>query len=314
MFSVFITVWNARETLERAVRSVLAQDFREFELIVVDDGSTDGSLSALPDPRDPRIVVLEREHRGMAAARNVGLRAATHDWIAFLDADDIWHPGHLTELDRIRRRFPDAGLIGTRFVETDFSGRFEWPPDEEGVIELIPYFERFGRGPQPLSFISAAVSRRATDDVGGFGPHVLGTDTELFTRIALRHPVAASTRTTAVYFHGTGGASESASRRWEGARLRSAADVSPAVATLLAECAKRPPDAVPPGVDEFVDRYVGWCLRTSFYIGDHETVASLRPLYRGRPPWRDRVLLAVGARPAGARLRRAWRRLRRALP
>lgn len=296
MFSVVVPAWNARRTLARAVQSVLAQTFTDFELIVVDDGSTDGGIATLPQPLDPRVAVVRQENAGEGAARNRGIAEAAHAWIAFLDADDLWLPGHLEELDRVRRRFPDAGLIGTRCVETDFAGGFDAPPPASATIGLIRYFEEVGRGPQPLCASTAAVSRAAVDEIGGFGGHAAGADSELFARIALRRPVATSTRRTAVYVHGTGGITETARSRWKGERLASPADIAPAVATVLEHVAATV--EAPPGLDEYVDRYVGWCLRSSAQIGDVETIRSLRPLYRGRPAPEDRALLALGALPA----------------
>lgn len=296
MFSVVVPIWNARSTLARTVASVLAQDFRGFELLLIDDGSTDGGLETLPRPLDARVVVLRQENGGRAAACNTGLRQARHDWIAFIDADDLWLPGHLTELDRIRRRFPDAGLIGTAYIDTDFQGRYAVPRDDpEPVIEVIRYFERVGRDLKPLGASSAAVTRAAIEEVGPYGSYRIGDESELFARIALRRPVATSTRKTAVYVHGTGGLTERGQVRWRGVVLRSAADIAPAVATVMRHCAAGVEP--PPGLDEYVDRYVGWCLRASAAIGDVQTIRKLRPFYRLRPSAEDRLLLAIGQLP-----------------
>jgi glycosyltransferase involved in cell wall biosynthesis len=325
MFSVVIPVYNSRTTLPRTVASVLAQTFTDFELIVVDDGSTDSGVATLPQPLDPRIVVLRQPNAGEGAARNRGIAAARHEWVAFLDADDIWLPDHLAELDRIRRRCPQARLIGTGTIESDFNGRYSVPAsDGDPAIELIPFFERMAAEPRPLSMSSVAIDRAAIDDVGGFGSFTYGPDTELFARIALRHPVAASTRPTAVYLRNTDGVSARGRTRWKRARLRSPADISPCVATLLRHCAEHGPEAAPPGVDAFVDLYIGYCLRTSARIGDVDTIRALRPMYRRRPTAEDRVLLAVGllpgrvarrvARPASLLSRVAGRALRRPRP
>jgi glycosyltransferase involved in cell wall biosynthesis len=296
MFTVVIPVFNAAGTLARAVDSVLAQTFGEFELIVVDDGSTDGGPAKLPAPLDPRVTVTRQPNAGEGAARNRGIEAATHRWIALLDADDHWLPEHLAELDRVRRRCPEAALIGARAIETDFSGRYSVPPEDANpVIGLIPYFERMAREPRPLLISSAAIDREVVEEVGGFERYAFGADTEFFTRIALHRPVAASTRATAVHTHGTGGVTESGSHRWRDAPMRSPADISPAVATLLRHCDSGAP---PAGADAFVDRYIGWCLRTSARIGDVDTIRALRPMYRRPPPAEDRVLLAVRWLPA----------------
>jgi glycosyltransferase involved in cell wall biosynthesis len=325
MFSVVIPVYNARRTLSRTVASVVAQTFTDFEVILVDDGSTDDGLATLPQPLDPRIVVIRQHNAGEGAARNRGIEAARHEWVAFVDADDIWLPGHLAELDQVRRRFPQARLIGTPPLVSDFKGRYSVPSSAgDPVIELIPFFERMAAEPRPLSMSTAAIDRAVIEDVGPFGTFTYGPDTDFFVRIALRHPVAVSTRRTVVYMRSPGSVIARGQTRFRGARLRSPADISPGVATLLRHCAEHGPGAAPPGVDAFVDRYIGYCLRTSVRIGDVDTIRALRPMYRRRPTAEDRVLLAVGllpellarrvARPASLLSRVAGRGLRRPRP
>src|ERR1051325_11534551 len=116
MFSVVVPLWNNRATVRETVASALAQHFADFELIVVDDGSTDGSVETLAGMDDPRLRIVRQANAGPGPARNAGIAAARADWIAFLDADDLWLPDHLAELDRVRTRFPDAGLIGTAYL------------------------------------------------------------------------------------------------------------------------------------------------------------------------------------------------------
>lgn len=96
--SVIVAVHNSERTLARAVRSVLGQDFDDIELLLIDDGSSDDSVNVARSFVDPRVRVLERAtpSGGPATPRNVGLRAATGDWIALLDADDEWMPHKLS--------------------------------------------------------------------------------------------------------------------------------------------------------------------------------------------------------------------------
>jgi len=114
MFSIVVPLWNKRHTVAATLASALAQTWRDFELIIVDDGSTDGGMEETARFDDPRIRRLRQENKGPGAARNAAIRAARHDWFAFLDADDLWLPDHLAELDRIRRRCPDAGRPARR--------------------------------------------------------------------------------------------------------------------------------------------------------------------------------------------------------
>lgn len=115
-FSVVVPLYNHSECVARAVASVLAQTYAPFEVIVVDDGSTDGGAKVVRSIRDPRVGLVVQERLGPGAARNRGIAQAKGNWVAFLDADDEWMP---TMLDAVRRAIavnPDADLVFTGYV------------------------------------------------------------------------------------------------------------------------------------------------------------------------------------------------------
>lgn len=307
MFSIVMPVWNGRRTLRQCVERIFAQTFPDFELIVVDDGSTDDGIRTIESIADPRLKILRRGNGGAAEARNTGIRAARHDWIAFSDADDVWACDHLAELNSIHTRFPEAELIGTAFIHSDERGRYAFPePFGQTQIELVSYFERVGGLRQPFWISSSAVSAPAVSRLGGFRPSRYGDDSEFLARLALEVPVAASSRVTAVWIHGTGGITDSSAYRWRDAALATPADIAPAVALVMERRDELGPEALPPGVDAFIDRYVGWCLRTSVNVGDSRTVRRLWGFYQRPPPLSDHLLLALGALP-GPLLRYARR-------
>ena len=117
-FSVVIPIYNKRPHIRRAVDSVFRQSCQEFELILIDDASTDGSMDELKSIEDPRVVRARRETPGPGgyAARNLGVKMARGDWIAFLDADDEWNERILEEFLEMRESFPDARILCTGFV------------------------------------------------------------------------------------------------------------------------------------------------------------------------------------------------------
>lgn len=125
MFSVIIPVHNKLPHIDRSVNSVLNQSFSNFELILVDDASTDGSSEKLLEYKDPRLNILRRKSPGPGgyAARNIGIRNATYEWISFLDADDEWEKDYLEKVFHAIQRYPDADFITTGYENVYDGGR-----------------------------------------------------------------------------------------------------------------------------------------------------------------------------------------------
>lgn len=205
-FDVVMPLYNKRAYVQDAVRSVLGQDGLH-ELIVVDDGSTDDSADRVEElaRKDSRIRLLRQPNAGVSAARNRGVRASTADYVAFLDADDLYLPGFLQEIATLAGRYPEAALLGTAYRR--FSGgavaatATNVPDPTIDVGRLVPaFFEEWARG----SFISTSsicVLRHALLDMGTLFPEGerLGEDQDVWFRLAERYPVAASDRVLALY-------------------------------------------------------------------------------------------------------------------
>ncbi len=111
--SVIIPTHNRSGTVFRAIDSVLRQSFREFELIVVDDGSTDDTDFWLKRYVDPRLKILKTANRGVAAARNSGARQSCGEWLCFLDSDDVWHRHKLSEQFKFHALNPSIRISQT---------------------------------------------------------------------------------------------------------------------------------------------------------------------------------------------------------
>lgn len=120
--SVVIPAYNAEQYLRVALSSVISQTHRDLEVIVVDDGSTDRTGAVCRELVDPRIRVVHQPNRGLAAARNTGIRQARGTYVAFLDADDLWHPDKLAHHARHLAAAPEVGLSYSRAGYIDAAG------------------------------------------------------------------------------------------------------------------------------------------------------------------------------------------------
>lgn len=117
MFSVIIPVHNKAPHLDRSINSVLNQKFEDFELILIDDASTDGSEEKIKGYQDPRVRLFYRAVPGPGgyAARNLGIEKARREWVVFLDADDFWEDHHLDDIRNAILKFKEAEVISTNW-------------------------------------------------------------------------------------------------------------------------------------------------------------------------------------------------------
>ena len=140
-FSIVIPLYNKASYIEWAIRSALAQTFADLEVIVIDDGSSDGSGELVTAIGDPRVRIVRQENAGVSVARNRGIAMAKGEWVAFLDADDWHHPQFLEMLVMAQRLHPQADMVCSTYVSIpDAQG--DWPPPwalPEGApsVELI---------------------------------------------------------------------------------------------------------------------------------------------------------------------------------
>jgi len=206
MISVVIPLYNKGSHIERAIMSVLGQSHQAFELIVVNDGSTDVGPEIVRQIIDARIVLIDQGNAGVSIARNRGIQAAKSSLIAFLDADDEWKPDFLKTIIRLHDRYPDAGLYASAYEILSRQNRITNPrfkalpsPPWEGIISN--YFLSAALGEPPVWTSACCVPLHVLDEMGGFkiGKRK-GEDLDLWGRIALRYPVAFSFIKGAVYY------------------------------------------------------------------------------------------------------------------
>lgn len=183
--SVIVPVYNGERHLAEAVVSIRAQKYQPLEVIVVDDGSTDGTAD-LARNLGPGIRCLHQPNAGPAAARNQGLGASTGDWITFLDADDLWPPGRLDRQQAFLDTHPDIDVVQGLCQPFRTSG-----PETGGDLGVC-------WSPKPDS---ALFRRGVFDRVGGFDPNLrVGEDLDWFYRARERGVRIAVQREVAVLY------------------------------------------------------------------------------------------------------------------
>ncbi|MBI2841498.1 MAG: glycosyltransferase family 2 protein [Acidobacteria bacterium] len=177
--SVVMPVWNGARYLDVSIRSILQQTFRRFELVIADDGSTDGTWEILSRwaARDARIRLLRSPQRlGPVGSSNLVARAARAPLVARMDADDWSHPDRLARQIDVLRRYPDAVLVGTLFHGMDSRGTITRPLDRWRL-------KRPGASP-PFAHGSTMYRRKAFEIVGGYREAcVYWEDLDLYRRL-----------------------------------------------------------------------------------------------------------------------------------
>ena len=190
--SVILPVRNRVRLVEAAARCVLDQTWRDLELILVDGGSTDGTVDVLLglERADPRVRLLLNDHpEGVSAARNAGARLARGRWLAFQDSDDVWHPEKLTAQMEALCAMPAARAAYTGVRRTLPEGTALRPPDWNGLVDGAMHPRLLA---ESLVTTPALVVERALfEDLGGFDERLRHSeDWDLVVRVSARTPLA----------------------------------------------------------------------------------------------------------------------------
>ena len=283
--SVVIPLYNKRSYIRRAVDSVLAQSFHDFELIVVDDGSSDGSYEMLADIADPRMRLIRQDNAGVGAARNSGIDEARADWIAFLDADDGWFPGHIDELAALIGLYPAAGLVASGNWEVADGVTWSSIPRRPSNIRQIDYFVEAARRIGIINSSCAAVNRTAIRTCGGFGYFRAGEDLEFWAKVALKYPVVLSDRITSVYFRGTGGVMEETAKAPKTSVLPlELEDISPSVKLLARALRDGDYKAAKESIEVYINSRLAAAAKGAFYDRDIERARTVVNFATGHIP------------------------------
>lgn len=204
MITIIIPLYNKEASIATALRGVLAQTYQDFEVVVVDDGSTDGGAAVVETFDDPRIRLIRQENGGVSAARNRGIAEAKGEHVAFLDADDEWMPTFLEEIAALIAAYPECKARATNYIFN--SNGVKSPtllrkmPFAEGRGVLTNYFEVASCSHPPVCSICVCIDRDLLQEIGGFPVGIKsGEDLLTWARIAVRTQWAYSMKPLAQY-------------------------------------------------------------------------------------------------------------------
>jgi glycosyltransferase involved in cell wall biosynthesis len=198
-------LYNKEREVSTTIASILNQTFTDFELLVINDGSTDLSVQVVEKFDDPRISINNQENAGVSAARNTGVRLAQSELIVFIDADDLWHSDFLATIIALTNDYPQARWFATGYEivhpETGRSFSTLKGPAKNFRRGILPnYFGVAVCSDPPVCSSATAVMREALQAIGGF-PVGIGSGEDLLTwaRLAVHHPLAYEARSLAVF-------------------------------------------------------------------------------------------------------------------
>lgn len=196
MISVVIPLYNKEKQIAETLRSVLQQTFQDFEIVVVNDGSTDGSVAVAESVQDKRIRIVHQDNAGVSAARNRGIEVACYEFIAFLDADDRWKSDYLQTQVALTQKYPECSVFACNyeFVHADGSVHptiiRKLPLESEDGI-LSNYFEVASCSHPPICSISIMVRKAALESIGGFPVGITkGEDLLTWAKLACKYQIA----------------------------------------------------------------------------------------------------------------------------
>lgn len=206
-FSVIIPLYNKDAHIVDTIISVLNQSFTDFEIIVVNDGSTDDSLLEVKKITDKRLTIYNRDNKGVSQTRNFAMQQAKGEYFSFLDADDIWKKNHLQNLNELITEFPNCGMYCTNYYFDYGCGyiinpKFPTLPKIDNWQGIVSDFFK-GSMQYRIAWTSAvAIPSDSIKTIGFFNKNITlgpGEDTEYWSKLALRKPVAFSKKQTAIY-------------------------------------------------------------------------------------------------------------------
>lgn len=210
MISIVIPLYNKELSIGYTLQTVLTQTYQDFEIIIVNDGSTDHSVEEVAKVTDPRIRLIHQSNAGVSAARNRGIEEAKGEYIAFLDADDEWKPDYLKTQYELTQKYPECSVFTCNYEFKDSQGKItptiirKLPfKDEDGI--LSNYFEVASCSHPPLWTSAVMVKKSAIQSIGVFPVGIKsGEDLLTWARLTCKYSIAYTQKSQAIYNLGEG--------------------------------------------------------------------------------------------------------------
>ena len=185
-FSVIIPAYNRAHLIENTIQSVLAQEFQDYEIIVIDDGSTDNTIETLK-PYQSSIKVVGQKNKGPGAARNLGIKNATGKYVAFLDSDDSWFPWTLSNIKKEIDRWQEPTFISGSYIYLEIGGSVN---SENTPTPVSTYYQDFYTCPgipfYSFTTSSVVIKTQVLKDIGGFSEKRTNyEDMDLYLRLGI---------------------------------------------------------------------------------------------------------------------------------
>ena len=205
-FSVVIPLYNKEATVSRAIQSVLAQSVKNFELIVINDGSSDNSVDRVLAFEDERMALIEQDNQGVSVARNRGVEVAKHPYLVFLDADDEWLPDFLSVVSGLIESFPDAGAYATAYYVKNpgqelVPANLKYIPRSASGGLIDSYYRCLAYGNNPVWSSAVCIPKSTFTDIGFFPAGVrLYEDLYMWSNIAINYQIAFINKPCSIYY------------------------------------------------------------------------------------------------------------------
>lgn len=203
MFSIIIPLHNKELRIYHTIQSLLNQSFQEFEIVIIDDGSTDRSVEIVEKFEDSRIRLIRQKNEGVSAARNKGIEYANYDWIALLDADDYWECAFLEEINTAIKNYPDRSIFvggASVYRNSQFVRPLNKLLPKDGQTGLLNYYEAVAFYGSPINSSNVVLKKSHLYKYGLFEVGQKNyEDFTLWIRLCVHEPVVYVNKQLSVY-------------------------------------------------------------------------------------------------------------------